>query len=126
MRVIRDVVAGPKLPLGTGRHDFMGTVHDRLKTSQITLPDIPPSVADAYMAAFVPFVRTGNLIYFSGRLAKKDGQLWVGKLGEEITVAEGKQAPWRDHDRFLWNQPVPASKGPRRLEGLSDRGYEPH
>jgi hypothetical protein len=35
-------------------------------------------------------------------------------------------ASWRDHDRFLWNQPVPASKGPRRLEGLLDRGYEPH
>ena len=28
----------------------------------------------------------------SGRLAKKTGKLWCGKLGEEITTAEGKQA----------------------------------
>ena len=70
----------------------MPTVYDRLKTLQITLPDTPPSVVDGYIAAFTPFVRTGNLIHFSGRLAKKDGKLWVGKLGEEITAAEGKQA----------------------------------
>ena len=47
---------------------------------------------DGYVAAFVPFVRTGNLIHLSGRLAKKNGKLWCGKLGEEITTAEGKQA----------------------------------
>jgi enamine deaminase RidA (YjgF/YER057c/UK114 family) len=70
----------------------METVHDRLKSLQITLPDTPPSVVDGYVPAFVPFVRTGNLIHFSGRLAKRDGRLWVGKLGEEITTAEGKQA----------------------------------
>src|SRR2546421_1837446 len=70
----------------------MPTIYDRLKTLQITLPDTPPSVVDGYGASFVPFVRTGNLIHFSGRLAKKDGKLWVGKLGEEITVSEGKQA----------------------------------
>ena len=70
----------------------MPTIYDRLKTLQITLPDTPPSVVDGYVASFVPFVRTGNLIHFSGRLAKKDGKLWVGKLGEEITVSEGKQA----------------------------------
>ncbi|HEV2615441.1 MAG TPA: RidA family protein [Candidatus Acidoferrales bacterium] len=70
----------------------MPTVYDRLKTLQITLPNAPPPVVDGYVAAFVPFVQTGNLIHFSGRLAKKDGELWVGKLGEEITAAEGKQA----------------------------------
>src|SRR5438270_13082173 len=70
----------------------MPTIYDRLKTLQITLPDTPPSVVDGYVAAFASFVRTGNLIHFSGRLAKKDGKLWVGKLGEEISAAEGKQA----------------------------------
>ena len=49
-------------------------------------------MVDGYVAAFVPFVRTGNLIHLSGRLAKKNGKLWCGKLGEEITTAEGKQA----------------------------------
>jgi hypothetical protein len=63
----------------------MPTVYDRLKTLQITMPNVPPPVVDGYVAAFVPFVRTGNLIHFSGRLAKKDGELWVGKLGLILT-----------------------------------------
>ena len=70
----------------------MKAVYERLKNLQITLPDVPPPVVDGYVAAFVPFVRTGNLIHLSGRLAKKNGKLWCGKLGEEITTAEGKQA----------------------------------
>ena len=49
-------------------------------------------MVDGYVAAFVPFVRTGNLIYLSGRIAKKNGEPWRGKLGEEITLADGKQA----------------------------------
>src|SRR5260370_25353299 len=59
---------------------------------KFTLPGVPPPWVDACVAAFVPFVRPSNLIYFSGRLAKKKGKLWCGKLGEEITTAEGKQA----------------------------------
>jgi enamine deaminase RidA (YjgF/YER057c/UK114 family) len=70
----------------------MASVYERLKNLQITLPGVPPPVVDGYVAAFVPFVRTGNLNYLSGRLAKKNGKLWCGKLGEEITTAEGKQA----------------------------------
>jgi len=69
----------------------MTSVCERLKNLQITLPGVPPTVVDGYVAAFVPFVRTGNL-HLSGRLAKKNGKLWCGKLGEEITTAEGKQA----------------------------------
>lgn len=70
----------------------MTSVYERLKNLQITLPDVPPPVVDGYVAAFVPFVRTGNLIHLSGRIAKKNGKPWCGKLGEEITTAEGKQA----------------------------------
>jgi len=70
----------------------MTTVYERLKALQITLPDVQPPVVDGYVASFVPFVRTGNLVYLSGRLAKKDGKPWSGKVGEQITVPEGKQA----------------------------------
>ena len=56
------------------------------------MPDVQPPVVDGYVAAFVPFVRTGNVIYVSGRVAKKDGKPWAGKLGENITIEEGKQA----------------------------------
>jgi len=69
----------------------MASVYERLKHLQIVLPD-SPSVVDGYVAAFVPFVRSGNQIHFSGRLAKRDGKLWVGKLGAEISADEGKQA----------------------------------
>ena len=68
----------------------MTSVCERLKNLQITLPGVPPTVVDGYVAAFVPFVRTGNL-HLSGRLAKKNGKLWCGKLGEEITIAEGNK-----------------------------------
>jgi len=70
----------------------MTTIYERLNALQITLPDVQPPVVDGYVAAFVPFVRTGNLIYLSGRLAKNNGKLWSGKVGEQITTLEGKQA----------------------------------
>ena len=70
----------------------METVYERLDALQIQLPEIPPPVADGYVPLFVPFVRTGNLIYLSGRLAKKRGKPFSGKLGQEITMAEGRQA----------------------------------
>ncbi|MEO7456874.1 MAG: RidA family protein [Gemmatimonadaceae bacterium] len=68
------------------------SIQERLQALQITLPDEAPPVVPGYVPIFAPFVRTGNLLYLSGRLAKKDGQLWVGKLGQEVTTAEGKQA----------------------------------
>ena len=70
----------------------MNTVYERLNALQIKLPEIPPPVVDGYVPLFVPFVRTGNLIYLSGRLAKKDGKPYSGKLGQQITTAEGRQA----------------------------------
>ena len=43
-------------------------------------------------AAYVPFVRTGNLVFLSGHIAKKDGQAWVGQLGKNVDTATGQQA----------------------------------
>lgn len=43
-------------------------------------------------AAYVPFVRTGNLVFLSGHIAKKDGQAWVGQLGKTMDTATGQQA----------------------------------
>jgi len=62
-------------------------IYDKLKSLNIQLPLLDPPAA-----AFVPFVRTGNLVFISGHIAKKDGQPWTGKLGAELTTAEGKQA----------------------------------
>jgi enamine deaminase RidA (YjgF/YER057c/UK114 family) len=63
------------------------SVYEKLKGRNITLPQLDPPVA-----AFVPFVRTGNLIFVSGHIAKKDGKPWTGKLGADLTTVEGKQA----------------------------------
>jgi enamine deaminase RidA (YjgF/YER057c/UK114 family) len=70
----------------------MTTVYERLKSLQITLPKVPPPVVDGYVAAFVPFVRTGNLVYLPGRLADEEGQPRTGKLGGELPTEQGKQA----------------------------------
>jgi len=63
------------------------SIDQRLQALGITLP--PVSVP---AAAYVPFVRTGDLVFLSGHIAKKDGQVWVGQLGKTMTTAEGKQA----------------------------------
>jgi enamine deaminase RidA (YjgF/YER057c/UK114 family) len=63
------------------------SVYNKLKALNITLP---PLTAPA--AAFVPFVITGNQIFTSGHIARKDGKPWVGKLGSNISTEQGKQA----------------------------------
>jgi enamine deaminase RidA (YjgF/YER057c/UK114 family) len=63
------------------------SVYDRLRALNISLPEITPPVG-----AFVPFVRTGNLVYLSGHIAKKDDKPWVGQLGLNVTTEEGKTA----------------------------------
>ncbi len=70
----------------------MTSIYERLQALQMNLPEVPAPVVDGYVPSFVPFVRTGNLIYLSGRLAKKDGKPFSGKVGPRITTAEGRQA----------------------------------
>jgi enamine deaminase RidA (YjgF/YER057c/UK114 family) len=63
------------------------TVYEKLDALHIALPQLTPPVA-----AFLPFLRTGNLLFLSGHIAKKDGQPWVGQLGANLTTAQGKEA----------------------------------
>ena len=65
----------------------MTTVAARLKSLGITLPPLAVPAA-----AYVPFVRTGKLVFVSGHIAKKDGKAWVGQLGLTMTTAEGQAA----------------------------------
>src|SRR5258707_6303552 len=51
-----------------------------------------PPTQNPPVAAFVPVVNAGNLIFISGHIAKKDGKPWTGKLGADLTTAQGKQA----------------------------------
>jgi enamine deaminase RidA (YjgF/YER057c/UK114 family) len=63
------------------------SVYDRLKSLDIELP--PVSVP---AAAYVPFVRSGKLVFVSGHIARRDGKPWVGQLGRDTDTATGQQA----------------------------------
>jgi enamine deaminase RidA (YjgF/YER057c/UK114 family) len=60
--------------------------YDKLKELQI---DLPSPISPA--AAFVMTVKTGNLLFVSGHIAKRDGKPWSGQLGAELATQEGKQ-----------------------------------
>ena len=40
----------------------------------------------------MPWVRTGNLVFLSGHIAKRDGKPWVGQLGVSLGTEDGKAA----------------------------------
>ena len=63
------------------------SVYDKLAELNITLPPVAIPAA-----AYVPFVQTGNLVFLSGHVAKKDGKAWVGQLGKNMTTDEAKLA----------------------------------
>jgi enamine deaminase RidA (YjgF/YER057c/UK114 family) len=63
------------------------SVYERLKALNITLPPLSTPAA-----AYVPFVRTGNLVFVSGHIARRDGKPWVGQLGLNVDTATGKLA----------------------------------
>ena len=64
-----------------------GSVYERLAQLGITLPPVATPAA-----AYVPFVRTGNLVFLSGHIAKRDGKAWVGQLGRDMVTATGRHA----------------------------------
>jgi enamine deaminase RidA (YjgF/YER057c/UK114 family) len=62
-------------------------VYDRLKELGIELP-----AAGAPAAAYVMSAQSGNTVYLSGHIAKKDGKVWAGKLGDSLSTEEGRAA----------------------------------
>jgi len=52
--------------------------------------ELPPVAIPA--AAYVPFVRSGNLVFLSGHIAKQAGKPWVGQLGTDMTTEQGQAA----------------------------------
>ncbi len=60
---------------------------ETLASLGITLPEVAPPAA-----AFVLWVRTGDLVFVSGHIAKKDGKPWPGRLGADLATADGKRA----------------------------------
>jgi enamine deaminase RidA (YjgF/YER057c/UK114 family) len=63
------------------------SVYSKLKSLNI---ELPPSAAPA--AAYVMSAQTGNTVFLSGHIAKKDGAVWVGQLGKDVSTEDGKLA----------------------------------
>jgi enamine deaminase RidA (YjgF/YER057c/UK114 family) len=65
-----------------------GEIDARLKALGIDLPAPTKPVAN-----YVPFVRTGNLVFISGQVTMSHGELrYVGKVGKEISLEDAKKA----------------------------------
>jgi hypothetical protein len=54
------------------------SVYERLEALNIALPKVTPPVA-----AFVPFLRSGNLIFLAGHIAKLDGASVEGQARDD-------------------------------------------
>ena len=61
--------------------------YDKLKALNIELPAVAVPAA-----AYVMYAQTGNTVFLSGHIAKKDGKPWVGQLGKNMATDEGKHA----------------------------------
>ena len=65
----------------------MSAARERLAELGLTLPPVVPPVA-----AYVPAVRSGDLVFTSGQLPMVEGQLpAVGKVGALVTPEQGKE-----------------------------------
>lgn len=60
------------------------TPEEKLKSLGIELPELPKP-----LGSYVPFVRTGNLVFLSGMLPLKEGKLTQsGRVGESVSLDE--------------------------------------
>ena len=65
-----------------------GRIAARLAELGISLPDAPAPAAN-----YVPYVRTGDLVFISGQVPFEDGQLaWQGTVGADLTLEQGQEA----------------------------------
>lgn len=66
----------------------MSSIEDNLARLGITLP-----AAAAPAANYVPYARSGSLLFTAGQLPFRDGKLAAtGLLGRDLTTAEGREA----------------------------------
>jgi enamine deaminase RidA (YjgF/YER057c/UK114 family) len=62
------------------------SIKDKLAELGLTLPE-----AAAPVAAYVPAVRTGNLVFTAGQLPLVEGKIpFVGKVGSDVTPEQAK------------------------------------
>ncbi len=65
-------------------------IEARLRELDLTLPDAPAPAAN-----YVPWVRTGDLVFVSGQISQDSGGLIRGRLGADMDAAAGAAAARR-------------------------------
>lgn len=63
------------------------SIESRLTELGITLPAAPAPAAN-----YVPFVRSGNMLFVSGQISSGPDGLICGKLGRDLATEQGTQA----------------------------------
>jgi enamine deaminase RidA (YjgF/YER057c/UK114 family) len=64
------------------------TIEERLNKMGLTLPEPPKP-----LGSYVPYVRTGDLVYVSGMLPLKEGKLVCsGRVGESVGLEQAAEA----------------------------------
>lgn len=64
-----------------------GQIEARLSELGITLPEAPAPAAN-----YVPFVRSGDMLFVSGQISQNADGLITGRLGDGLTVERGREA----------------------------------
>lgn len=65
----------------------MTSPESKLAALGLELPE-----AAAPVANYVPFVKSGNLVFISGQISKIGATLIGGRLGEDLSVEQGQEA----------------------------------
>lgn len=66
----------------------MNQIETKLTAMGYELPPTPTPVA-----AYVPAVRSGNLVFVSGQVPREKGELkFLGRVGDDVTLWQGQQA----------------------------------
>lgn len=87
----RKLLSGLILSLAMGFSVAANTPEERLIELKIELPKTAKPVAN-----YVPVVRAGNLLFLAGHIPKDDeGNFITGKVGADITLAQGQDAAKR-------------------------------
>jgi enamine deaminase RidA (YjgF/YER057c/UK114 family) len=62
-------------------------VYQSLEREGLALPPATQPVGSFAMA-----IQTGDLVFVSGHIAKRDGAVWQGRLGVDMATSDGQQA----------------------------------
>ncbi len=65
----------------------MNPIEKKLLELGLELPEASPPVAN-----YVPYVKSGNLVFISGQISKIGDITILGRLGEDLSIEEGQLA----------------------------------